>query len=372
MHAHTLEIRERATSGKGGIDMRDITAIDVRFAMEPNQSTELRLQLQDDGTFYVEGKFRQEGVWGFPAVEELVRSGQTYPSETTALLETVRDTCCKTWYHHYLRQGISWAVGRNNWWRVHVWYEDDAEECWEGTNDAPDTVDELYRAFVTFGMPPLKMGEVSSFGYACNPRHKEDSLDVLAGFLLAIKRGLAGKGSLEELDDDDLQLLDDFQVDTLAYLKRTCPDALGEEAMHGWMIADDLDYFASCDVSHAPRMQMLALVGALVQSRDGASMMMELLRRGTIDEWQHALVNIPIEESREQDRERRRQREQFLKSVDDNVRMRMKTGKVFTSHDVAKDMGITPQQASTRIRRFVTAGELVPMPGDYPRRYKAA
>ena len=50
----------------------------------------------------------------------------------------------------------------------------------------------------------------------------------------------------------------------------------------------------------------------------------------------------------------------------------MKTGKVFTSHDVAKDMGITPQQASTRIRRFVTAGELVPMPGDYPRRYKAA
>jgi hypothetical protein len=340
--------------------------------MEPNQSTELHLQLQDDGTFSVEGKFKQEGVWGFPAVEELVRLGHTYQSETTALLETVRDTCCKTWYHHYLRQGISWAVERNNWWRVHVWYEDGTDEYWEGTNDAPDTVDELYRAFVTFGMPPLKMGGTSSFGYACNPRHKEDSLDILAGFLLVLKRELADKGGLDELGDEELQLLDDFQADTLAYLERNCPEALGEEARRGWMISDDLDCLASCDVSHAPRMQMLALLGALVQSRDGASMTMELQRRGTFVEWRHALHNFPIEESREQDRERRREREQFLKSVDDNVRMRMKTGKVFTSHDVAKDMGITPQQASTRIRRFVTAGELVPMPGDYPRRYKAA
>jgi hypothetical protein len=99
---------------------------------------------------------------------------------------------------------------------------------------------------------------------------------------------------------------------------------------------------------------------------------MGLLREGTIETWRQALCNIPVEEGRERDRERQRRREQFMKAVDDNVRMRMKSGKVFTSHDVAKDMGITPQQASTRIRRFVTAGELVPMPGDYPRRYKAA
>lgn len=352
--------------------MRDITAIDVRFAMEPNQSTELHLQLQDDGTFGVESRFRQEGIWGFPAVEMLARSGQTYPSETSALLETVRDTCCKTWYHHYLRTFSGWAVGRNNRWRVHVWYGDGTDERWEGLNDAPDTVDELYRALVTFGMPPLKMGEVSSFGYVCNPRHKEDALDILASFLLVLKKELAGKDCVEDLDDEDLRLLGEFQADVLAYLERTCPDALGEEALRGWMIEDDVDYFASCDVSHAPRMQMLALVGALVRSSGGMPKTIELLRRGTIDEWEHALRNIPIEESREQDRERRRQREQFLRAVDDNVRMRMKSGKVFTSHDVAKDMGITPQQASTRIRRFVAAGELVPMPGDYPRRYKAA
>lgn len=372
MYAHTLEICERATSGKGGIDMRDITAIDVRFAMEPDQSTELHLQVRDDGTFEVESTFRQEGVWGFPAVEVLTRSGQTYQSEISLLLETVRDTCCKSWYHHYLRTRYDWAGGRNNWWRVHVWYEDGADERWEGLNDAPDTLDELYRAFVTFGMPPLKMGERGSFGYVCNPRHKEDALDILAGFMMVLKNDLAGKGSLQELDDEELLLLDEFQTDVLAYIERNCPDALGEEAACGWMITGDLDFLASCDVSHAPRMQMLALVGVLAQSPDFGSLTMELLCRGVINEWEHALHNIPIEESLERDRERRQQREQFLRAVDDDVRMRMKSGKVFTSHDVAKDMGITPQQASTRIRRFVKAGELVPMPGDYPRRYKAA
>lgn len=352
--------------------MKDITAIDVRFAMEPDQSTELHLQVQDDGTYGVESRFKQEGVWGFPAEELLSRSGQTFQSEISLLLETVRDICCTTWYHHYRRTFSSWVVARDNRWRVHVCYEDGTDESWEGLNDAPSNIDELYRALVTFGMPPLKMGLNSSFGYACNPRHAEDGLEVLVGFFEALKDGLADKSGVDELGDEELLLLDEFHDDSLAFIKRNHPEALGEEAVRGWMIKGDQDYFVSCDVSHAPRMQMLALVGALVQSPDFVSLTVGLLREGTIETWRQALCNIPVEEGRERDRERQRRREQFMKAVDDNVRMRMKSGKVFTSHDVAKDMGITPQQASSRIRRFVRAGDLVPMPGDYPRRYKAA
>ena len=348
--------------------MCDITSVSVSFQMTGSQLTVMRVEVREDGTCAVEAMYQQEKEWGFPMSESIDRTGMTYQADLSVLFETIRDICHKSWYHHYLKAS---ALMRAQWY-AEVAYVDGSKERWMGTDSAPENIDELYRLMVSYGMPPLRMGVIDSFGHFCSPRRADESLEMLAGYIHVLKRDLSGRSKPSELKDDQRLLLREFKEDVLRYLKTNAPEALGRDALVAWKIKADVGKLSVYRVAKAPRVQMLALLGALARVKDYEAAVLELLQNGTLDRWAERLCEIPRLEQEERDRERRHRQEQLLEAVDENVRQHIEDGGVFTSHDVAKDMGITPQQASTRIRKFVSRGELVPMPGEYPRRYKAA
>ena len=139
-----------------------------------------------------------------------------------------------------------------------------------------------------------------------------------------------------------------------------------------WHVEETMDSLNAINVGDANRRNMMLLFGALVRLGPSHGDVARLVRDGSFKRWCRRLHEIPREEKEERRRLEREKRLAIAGEIDNAVRKFASVKTPFTSHEVAKSCGVTPQQASARIRTFVQRGELTPLDGSLPRRYRAA
>ncbi len=349
------------------MNARMLTKVEARFSTQEQKSC-LVLQELEDGTFDAYATYERVGSGSFPRCERMRREGKVFRFDAEALVGAMLVITDKGWYHHYL--GNSSFEDRAQW-LVRMSYDDGSQRRWEGRGDAPKGLDTVYELLVSFGMPALYQQSAPTIADMSRAASEDGNLkqltcyDQLFDNLLLVAEG-------DELRDKWQLLTDEFVEDIKRYLRAYHPDLDLHTAYEVWGIDPSPQALCELPVDDAPRMKMLTLFGALTKMENPGEVVAAMTRGGAMGRWCSRLICIPYDEHIEREQERRDRHHALLLSVDDALRKRIAGGKVFTSYEVATEMGLTPQQVSTRIRRLVRAGELQAVGEGYPRRYKAA
>lgn len=380
-----------------------VRRIEVEFARSSAEKTELIVSQHGEGLYDISGAYLLAQGSGFPSHEMMQRTGSAFADRIEELRQKLA-VSCHTWYHHYCRDSVgvpdryypsSWSIRIDNGGVV---------ERWEGLGCAPRGIDNVYGELVAFGMPGLRLGYADSFESVCS-RSETDALDPW--HIMSYRKTL--KRLVEEMDRDKAKgevktgmkrpwvmargtseaktsvatdgkaaadvarIMNEFVDDTRLFLRLNAPDTLDESAFaKTWKKGETIEALCAADVSTANRRGMMLLLGAFVRLNPSHDDVVHLVRSGAFDRWCDRLRDIPHEEHEKRMREEREKRLAIADQIDTAVRKFVAAKNPFTSHDVAKSCGVTPQQASGRIRAFVQRGEVVPLEGSLPRRYRAA
>ena len=349
-----------------------VKRIAIKFVYNNSESTVLNVERQNEGLYDIKGEYRYSRGSGFPAHELLSRSGGAFADRIEELRQHLV-VSCRSWYHYYCRYGV--GMKNNSYessWFIRI-EGDDTTEHWEGVGCAPRGLDNVYEELVAFGMPSMRLGYSGSIEVAC--RCSETTpLDPwhIVSYDQALER-LVEEMDKDEASDDSIMLLDEFVDDVGLFLEQNCADALDVGAFaKAWHVEEAMDSLNAINVGDANRRNMMLLFGALVRLGPSHSDVARLVRDGSFKRWCRRLHEIPREEKEERRRLEREKRLAIAGEIDNAVRKFASVKTPFTSHEVAKSCGVTPQQASARIRTFVQRGELTPLEGSLPRRYRAA
>ena len=349
-----------------------VKRIAIKFVYNNSESTVLIVERQNEGLYDIKGEYRYSRGSGFPAHEVLRRSGGAFADRIEELRQNLV-VSCRSWYHYYCRYGV--GMKNNSYessWFIRI-EGDDTTEHWEGVGCAPRGLDNVYEELVAFGMPSLRLGYSGSMEAACcgsettplDPWH-------IVSYDLALER-LIEEMDKSEASDDSIMLLDEFVDDVGLFLEQNCADALDADAfVKAWHVEETMSALNALDVDGANRRNIMLLFGALVRLKPSHGDIARLVRDGSFKRWCKRLHEIPREENEERRRLEREKRLAIAGEIDNAVRKFAAVKAPFTSHEVAKSCGVTPQQASARIRAFVQRGELIPLEGSLPRRYRAA
>ena len=356
-----------------------VVRLEARFALDEKESTCLMVEREEQGRYELKGRYQKDDrsyrsyyEQSFPSFETLSRVGLLSVSEVEELFRKVRLICRRNWYHHNQRGDVNrrttyYDMGYQSHrsWQIELEQEDGSIERWDGVGYAPEELDELYQVLITYAMPPVVDGSFASCCFSELDGPGDPSpLTCYHDLFCAVDEG--------ETSDEWSLLVREFVEDTVLYLGKYYPDTLSPQGRVVWDLADDIQGLCDTDVSSAPRTQMMALFGAIASRSDAMDAARTLVESGTLGLWCERLRKIPHEEWDEMRRQEEEERRLRLAHIDEVIRERVEGAQPFTAMDVAQECGVTTQQASGRIRRFVKQGELLTVGTETPRVYQAA
>lgn len=345
-----------------------VVKLEAYFAME-DQGSCLVVRELPDGRFDVSATYRQWMSPGFPDKEVVERTGTIFSLDIEALVGAILVVAGEEWFHHY--HGVDrprfWEALDYSW-GLRIEYADGMMCRWEGVDGAPQSLDAVYGLLVSFGMPSLHPQYLDEATFTC-PDARMGVFGLLTCYegLLREAAG-SGQGTSAAFRQLAAELLEDIE----RFLCQGHAPFEMKSLLKVWGIKPSLSYLDGVDVHDAPRAKMMALLGALTVVPDPVNVIGTMIESGSFGLWCARLNVIPQEEREERRREIAEKYRILMLSVDDALDKRMKSGKVFTSYEVASEMGVTPLQVSGRIRKMVRSGKLQPVGEGYPRRYKAA
>ena len=350
----------------------EITQIEVQFAPGDMESTRLTINRVEYGLYRVQASYERYASKGFPALERSERTGNVGIMEIDELARKIMLTSKQNWYHYYQDDLKVFDLIDAYRWYIRIEREDGNVERWEGVDEGPTSLKTAFEILQAFGMYGLMRHSYYDFEDLLPPVKKDDSDDCFEHILTFEQLFETGFVGEEDPGRQGLLLVDEFCDDVTLYLEHHMPEALSRQALETWKVDTTTTGLSLANVRRASRREMLVLFGALVQSKDSQAVVTELVSNGTLARWCKRLRQIPLDERKAQELERRQEEAARALIIDEAIRRRMEEKSIFTSYDLADECKVTAQQASVRIRTFVREGTLLPLEGGTPRHYRAA
>ena len=328
------------------------------------QWTKLLIWEDDDGSYQVAGKGVRECYERLHGNTTTICEGRLFQVDIEGLMKSIALLRDGVWWHHYRSDNRPWWYSTNeaDGWSLKISYANGTEQRFEGSEDGPSNLDKLYDLLVLYGMP-----EIDKLPYYTSGDRGYQELYYLNQYLDML-------GDAYEQDDAyEVSLLEHELIDDAAlYVNRQEMDVSAEQVLGAWGVELSAKGLVEADVSHARRPQMLALFWALGHLEDPHLALLSLQERGVLQAWLKRMGQLPYEEAEEREQAMKKSRQQTIAAIEDNIRKHIESGDVFTSGDIAGDVGATKQQVSAYIRKYMKKGAVQRVGDTYPRRYQAA
>ena len=340
-----------------------VTELEAAFS-RGSQWTEFVITQTNDGSYEVHGKGVRSCREHLRGINTTICEGRLFEIDMNGLIEQIEELRRGVWWHHYRLEGcfpFFEAMGPDSW-HLRITYANGAQQRWEGRNDGPSNLCKFYDLLASYGMPmigslPCDYSRDSEYRKL---RRLNDYTDLLHE---AYESGNALEADLLERE---------FVEDSMLFVQDQELDVSAEKVLAAWGVDTSTQGLSSIDVTHAPRAQMLALFWTLGRLDKPHEVLAGLQERGVLKAWFERMDQITREEAEELMREQQRERARLIEAICDTIRKRVESDVIFTSADIAEDVGATKQQVTAYIRKFVKQGKVQIVGKEYPRRYRAA
>lgn len=343
-----------------------VTELEAAFS-RGSQWAELIITQADDGMYEVHGKSVRSCGERLRGSKTTICEGRLYEIDVKGLVEKIEELNKGIWWHHY-RSQVSYMYLNNLYktvqdtWHLKITYANGKKRRWDGRGDGPSNIVMFYKLLLSYGMP-----KVDSLPHVLPSDSDYRELTRLNDYIDLLHE------AYESGNTEEASLLEsEFIEDSMLYVQDQGLDISAEKVLAAWGVDTSAQGLSSIDVSHAPRAQMMALFWTLGRLDDPHEVLMRLQERGVLRAWVERMDQLPAEEAEERRREEELERKRLIEAIHETIRKRVESDVIFTSADIAEDVGATKQQVTAHIRKFVKQGKVQVVGNEYPRRYRAA